>query len=265
MFQHVYLAPHYDDASLSCGGAIRRQSEAGEPVLVVTVCAASPPAHEPLSPFATNLHEQWGNPEDMVKLRRSEDQTSMEILGADYVRLDFTDCIYRGQAAQGVWHYNDNTAIFGKPQATDLSIIPELLAALLLMVPYEAGMTLYAPLTVGHHVDHQLVHAAARQLKQHGWQLLFYEDYPYTDPTSDSYNPLYNLETTLTRLEGLKLHPQIQSISAPNLQAKIESIGAYQSQLNVLFGGAEAMAAQVRDYALKVGEGSPAERIWLPG
>lgn len=265
MFQHIYLSPHYDDASLSCGGAIHRQTQAGEAVLVVTICAAPPPAHDPLSPFATRLHDLWGSPEDMVATRQTEDQTSMEILGADYVRFDFLDCIYRGQAVQGVWYYNNDTELFGKPHRDDVSFTAELLKAMAKMVPYEEGMTLYAPLSVGHHVDHQHVFAAALQLQQQGWSLVFYEDYPYSDLLYAGPDDPHNLAATLTRLQDLKLQAQLRPLSDQNLQAKIDSIGAYQSQLDVLFGSAEQMMTQVRDYALYVGEGSPTERIWLLG
>ena len=57
MLTHVYLSPHLDDAVLSCGGMIHRQAQAGERVVVVTVCAGDPPPG-PLSDFARSLHER---------------------------------------------------------------------------------------------------------------------------------------------------------------------------------------------------------------
>ena len=80
MFRHVYLSPHFDDASLSCGGNIHRQEQAGEPVLVVTVCAAPPSANEPLSPFAESQHKNWGNPGDIVAMRQTEDQAHAPVV-----------------------------------------------------------------------------------------------------------------------------------------------------------------------------------------
>ena len=61
-YRHVYLAPHYDDAALSCGGMIHHQAQAGQPVLVVTVCAAPPDSTERLSPLAEIQHRQWDQP-----------------------------------------------------------------------------------------------------------------------------------------------------------------------------------------------------------
>lgn len=265
MLKHVYLSPHYDDASLSCGGNIHRQVQDGQPVLVVTICAAAPPPYEPLSPFALHLHERWGNPEDVVATRRAEDQASMEILGADYLRLDVTDCIYRGRAQHGEWYYNDNSQLFGQIHAADLLLITAVAETIIAMVPREAETILYVPLTVGHHVDHQLVHAAGWQLWQQGWPVVFYEDYPYVDPVFAGQESSYNLAATLSHLQEANLKPRLCSFSEENLQAKIDSIAAYASQLDMLFGGRAHLERQVRNYALQVGDGSPAERIWLPG
>jgi len=266
-YRHIYLSPHYDDASLSCGGAIHKQVQAGQLVLVITICAAPPPAHEPLSPFARQLHQNWGSPEDVVATRRVEDEASMGLLGVDAVRLDFTDCIYRGQAQHEIWYYNNDTGLFGQIHPDDAALSDEIAEAIARAVSQSAGVTLYAPLTVGHHVDHQLVHMAALRLQSQGWRVVFYEDYPYVDP---GYKPhrqenLYDLEATLARLQYTNIKPQVRLFSEDDLQAKIESIAAYDSQLQVLFGGQATMETKVRDYALSVGQGSPAERIWLPG
>lgn len=266
-YQHVYLSPHYDDASLSCGGAIHRHSQAGQPVLVVTVCAAPPTPGEPLSAFAQALHQQWGNPGDVVALRQAEDQASLAILGADYLRLDFSDCIYRGEPERSEWYYNSVDDLFGSIHPGDHSLAARMASAILELVPLEAGLTLYAPLAVGHHVDHQVVNAAAWQLCQQGWRVFFYEDYPYADPDSlyaAQGRTAYTLENTLVAPQNAALQPQLHSFSDDNLQAKIESVAAYRSQIQSLFGSQSAMAEQLRRCALRIGEGCLAERVWFP-
>jgi hypothetical protein len=128
---------------------------------------------------------------------------------------------------------------------------------------------IYAPLGVGHHVDHQLALIAAWQLYEQGYTVVFYEDYPYADShypfTSYGAENRHTLAVTLATRKAAKLQPQLHPLSTKNLQAKIDSIGAYASQLQILFGDEAAMAAYVRDYALYVGQGSPAERVWVPG
>ena len=265
-YQHIYLSPHYDDASLSCGGAIHQRTQASQSVLVVTICAAPPAQDEPLSPYAKTLHEWWGAPEDAVAVRQAEDQASMNLLGADYLRLDFTDCIYRGNPEKGEWYYNSGAELFGQVHPTDLMLTDKIIKALVEQVSREKDSIVYAPLTVGHHVDHQLTHAAAWQLRQQRWTVIFYEDYPYADPDFTSYEleNTTDLETTLNRLQKLNLQPQLRFLSEENLRAKIDSIAAYTSQMSILFGSQAKMEGQVRKYALRVGGGKPAERIWIP-
>jgi LmbE family N-acetylglucosaminyl deacetylase len=265
-YPHIYLSPHYDDASLSCGGAIHRQTQAGEPALVVTVCAAPPPPDEPLSPLAERLHRSWGSPSDVIATRQAEDRRSMETLGADYVRLNFQDCIYRGHPAQGQWFYNNGVELFGPIHPEESQLVNNIVAALLEVIPAESQTTLYAPLSVGRHIDHQLVHAAARQLQQQGWLIAFYEDYPYADPASRYAGEGWGhtLETALAAPEAAHLRPQLRFFSEEDLQAKINSVRAYASQLEMLFDEAK-VEEPLRTYALQVGEGRLAERVWLPG
>lgn len=265
-YQHIYFSPHYDDASLSCGGAIHHHTQAGQSVLVVTVCAAPPTPGEALSAFAQALHQQWGNPGDAVALRQAEDQASLAILGADYLRLNVSDCIYRGKAQHNEWFYNSVDELFGPIHPGDQSLVAKIVEAVVELVPLEVGSTLYAPLGVGHHVDHQVVNAAAWRLHQRGWPAIFYEDYPYTDPDSlyaaQGRTP-YTLENTLTIPQNAALQPQLHFLTEDNLQVKIESVAAYRSQLESLFGSEAAMAERLRKYALRVGAGRLAERVWV--
>ncbi|MFN8459011.1 MAG: hypothetical protein U0401_30915 [Anaerolineae bacterium] len=241
---------------------------ARQPVLVVTVCAAPPTPGEPLSAFAQALHQQWGNPGDMVALRQAEDQNSLAILGADYVRLNFTDCIYRGEPQHGRWYYSSVDDLFGPIHPNDQTLAAKIAGAIIELVPVGVGLTLYAPLAAGHHVDHQMVNAAAWLLHQQGWPVAFYEDYPYADPDSlyaAQGRTEYTLENTVATPQNAALQPQLHFFSEDNLQAKIQSVAAYRSQLESLFGGESAMAERLRKYALHVGKSRLAERIWVPG
>ncbi len=266
-YHHIYLSPHYDDASLSCGGAIHQQVQAGASVLVITVFAAPPMPGEPLSPFAEAMHRRWGTPEDVIATRQLEDQASMEILGADYLRFKFTDCIYRGHPQQEAWYYTSDADIFGEIHPADRPLVADIVEAMREMIPAGEDMTIYAPLTVGHHVDHQLVHAVAWQLRAPAYTLAFYEDYPYAalDNLQTGQETPYTLQVTLAARQVVNWQPRLCFLSEENLQAKIESVRAYTSQLPVLFGSEAEMEQRVRNYALRLGQGRPAERIWLPG
>ncbi|MFN2182380.1 MAG: PIG-L family deacetylase, partial [Anaerolineae bacterium] len=66
--KHVYLSPHLDDAVMSCGGTIHRQTSRGDQVLAITIFSGNHQGGE-LSPFALVQHGYWGNPPHPMLLR----------------------------------------------------------------------------------------------------------------------------------------------------------------------------------------------------
>lgn len=270
-YTHVYLSPHYDDAALSCGGAIFQQARQGRLPLVITLFAAPPDPGQALSPFAENMHHTWGSPADVVGARQAEDRAAMAILGADYLRLNLLDCIYRGRPEAGEWYYTGEAELFGQVHPAETDMAAAIAAAVLELVPFQPDTVVYAPLAAGYHVDHQLAHAAAWQLRQQGWTIVFYEDYPYADPGYPFTRPAnpwehdHTLAATLVARAPAKLQPQLHHLSGADLQARIDSVAAYASQVPMLFGSQADMAHYLRQYVLRVGNGQPAERTWRPG
>ena len=254
-YAHVYLSPHLDDAVLSCGGLIHTQARDGQPPLVITIFAGRPPTDVELSAFAQTQHLRWGSPEDAIAARWSEDQAALSKLGADYLRLNYLDCVYRGKECgdEPEWYYASEEAIFGPVHPSEQNLPADLATTLTEFIPPSEGVTLYAPLTVGNHVDHQLAFFAAPILKAQGWQVWYYEDYPYVEAEGA-------LSTTLTMRGVEHWHPIVMPLDEDALEAKIEAIACYQSQLGVLFGSAEAMPDRVRDFATCV----KGEKIWQP-
>jgi LmbE family N-acetylglucosaminyl deacetylase len=262
-YRHVYLSPHYDDAALSCGGLIHQQTQAGELALALTVFAAPPESDENLSPFARGQHESWGALTDAVAVRQAEDRAALALLGADYLRLKFADCIYRGEKKPGTWFYTSNDDLFGAVKADDLPLVAEITEAVMELIPNDGAVTLYAPLAVGHHVDHQLVNMAGRQLQLNGYRLAFYADYPYADPFFEGrYAP--GLAETLAAYQNADLHPALHPLIAADLAAKVAAVQAYGSQMGILFDGPIEAKTRLTHYAAHVGQGQPAACIWLP-
>jgi len=264
-YDHVYLSPHFDDAVFSCGGAIHQQRRRGEAVLVVTVCAAVPDATLSFSSVAERLHALMGSPEEVVALRRAEDRAALARLGADGLWLGVTDCIYR-RAGRGSWYYTSLPEVFGRVHPGDEALAAEIATAVQEKVAGGPQTTLYAPLTVGGHVDHQVVHRAARVLRAHGWRVVFFEDYPYAEP--DHPHPLDPANTSTlaaTVAAWPSLAPRSIRLSEDDMQAKIDGAGAYRSQVAMLFGDEEALAGRLRAYALHACGSYPAERFWIPG
>ncbi len=59
-YRHIFLSPHFNDVVYSCGGTLGVQVSSGLHPLVITVFGGPPPANTPLSPFAQQVHGQWG-------------------------------------------------------------------------------------------------------------------------------------------------------------------------------------------------------------
>lgn len=252
-YRHIYLSPHLDDAALSCGGAIAQHTSGGAPVLVVNICTGAPPAGTPLSPFAQMLHARWGvSAEEAMARRLREDAEALEALRADSLQLDLLDAIYRMPDA-----YTDDASLFGSPAGGD-HLAEEVLARLEPLIARFPDAIVYAPLGVGRHVDHQATYMAARALLKAGASVAFYEDFPYVTRE-------HALTQRLDELGGReRFLPLVTSIDS-TLTRKIGAIEAYASQLDILFGGAAAMAEAVRNYAASVrpDQGTYGERIWM--
>jgi LmbE family N-acetylglucosaminyl deacetylase len=250
-YAHVYLSPHLDDAVLSCGGAIHQQVMAGRCPLVITLFAGRPPANAALSDFAQSLHARWRDSTDLLATRWAEDQAALAALGADYLRLNYPDCIYRGREHAGEWYYASEEAIFGPVHPAEQGLPAELAATLSEFIPPGDDVMLYAPLTIGNHVDHQLAFATALILKARGWQVRFYEDYPYAAADGA-------VAAALAARGASHWQSTTVPLDKEDLEAKIQAVACYESQVRVLFDTVEAMPGRVRDYATRVG----GERLW---
>jgi LmbE family N-acetylglucosaminyl deacetylase len=245
---HIYLSPHLDDAVFSCGGMIHQQTQAGERVIVVTICAGGPPVG-PFSEFAQSLHERWQTPLEAVAVRRAEDLAALSGLGAEGIHLSTPDCIYRVQAASGAHLYASEEALFGEVHLSELNLIRRMADETARLLRTFPRPHLYAPLGLGHHVDHQLTRQAAEVA---GRVHAYFEDYPYVERTR---------EETRAALES-KLALELIYLTPADLEAKVQAIAAYASQLSSFWEDGAAMEAAIRDFAGRVGAGRPAERLW---
>jgi LmbE family N-acetylglucosaminyl deacetylase len=252
----LYLAPHLDDAVLSCGGLIARQVQEGRQALVLTIFAGDP-SPGPETRFAAVLAGRSQTPRTYPALRRAEDRAAVESLGASWLHWIYPDCIYRLHPLSGEPLYTDEVAIFGEVHPSERGgLLGGLTVRLQALCDQLCPATVYAPLTVGHHVDHHLVQWASRRLTRRGWNLRFYEDYPYVAWPGC-------LEGALG-IAGDGWQPELEPMTPDALQAKTRAISCYLSQLHGLFGGEEAMPGLVEGYARSLCAAGPAERFWRP-
>ncbi|HEX8034686.1 MAG TPA: PIG-L family deacetylase [Ktedonobacterales bacterium] len=254
-YRHVYLQPHFDDAALSSGGSIALQRATGQRVLIVTVFGGIPADGTRLSGYAQQIQQRTGlglDAGDAVRQRRAEDARAAEVLGADTLWLDYLDAIYRGSPA----YYQSEESLFGTINASDTHLDEELSSTLLNIYERAPLAAFYAPLGIGHHVDHQLSCSAADRLAQRKVNIKFYEDFPYVAQQG-------SLDGRRSEL-GIPMEPEVVEISG-TMRLKEEAISQYTSQVPQLFGSEERMRQMVNGYASSLRRTQPGlqlERYW---
>ena len=256
---HVYLSPHLDDAVMSCGGMIHQQTSSGDQVQAITIFAGECQGGA-LSPFALVQHGYWGNPPHPMPLRRAEDTAALMLLGADAAHLDYLDAVYRA-GPDGEWLYADEEALWQEVGPTDPLMengTQDLVDQLVAVIPPPDQAMVYGPLGVGQHVDHQVVHAAARKLLARGYRMAFYEDYPYAMEPGAT-------ELAVAAAGAEEWQVDTVSLEPTDLIVKVSALSYYRSQMYVLFGGIERMPNRVWSFAAACSPGtSLAERLWWP-
>ena len=226
----IYISPHFDDAVLSCGGLIFDQARAGIPVEIWTIFAGDPPPG-PLSEFARVNHKLWGTTtgEETVAMRKAEDEQAAGIVGAIPVHFDIPDCIYRRSPA-GEYLYTET--VVTSPHPADKRLPRR--SAVALKSELRKDDTLVSPLSLGGHVDHVLARQAAESLHK---PLRYYADIPYLLNSPQTLNP------AVARLES-----DLFNISAEGLNAWLEGVAAYRSQVDSLFKGDGTLYNAIRTY-----------------
>ena len=249
---HLFLSPHSDDAALSCGGLIWHLAQQGEPVTAVTVMAGPMPPDMPMTPFVEDHIRRWALGSDPVPGRRAEDERALAELGAVARFGVIPDALYRTDG-HGIPLYPDRDALFGAIHPRD----PLLADSGAITRQLDPAATIYAPLGAGNHVDHQLARDTVLSWRQSHPEVavFFYEEYPYSADAADA------AQKALARL-GHPARPVARHASAAAMRAKIQAIACYRSQISTFWDDAQDMAESARAYALRVGEGRYAERLW---
>ena len=248
--QHLFLSPHLDDAIYSCGGTLWTLAQRQEPCTVLTICAGFPPAD--LSLYAQSLHARWGLPDpadarQMVEARREEDRTACRLLGVEPLYWEIGDCIYRSESIEGQneprWLYQSDEAIFGSVDPADDRLVAEMAARLQQLAGRSENGWVYTPMTIGNHVDHQLVRRAAEQAFDRS-RLRYYTDYPYIAYPGE-----------LERLQNDPAWGQQASmmLSPKAIAARVDAMACYRSQLSTFWPDEAALRAEV--YGLVAAQG----------
>lgn len=239
----IYLSPHFDDVVLSCGGIIHQQTRLGEQVEIWTICAGDVPKGE-LSVFARSLHQRWQTGDEAVSIRRQEDIAACQRLGVSYHHLEIPDCVYRVlPGGEPVIQREED--LFQPIKPGENILVEKIASHLKARLPQKAYLV--SPLAAGGHVDHRLTRQSAEMVSDTS---VYYADYPYSARFPNQVNALVPQNYESMRLV---FEPQ-------DLQAWVESILCYASQISTFWSTLEEMRESIQAYAVS----SQHRLLWFP-
>ncbi len=236
----LFISPHLDDAVFSAGGLAGLLADGGWRTVLATVFTRSVVPAQGFA-LACQLDKGLAPDVDYMALRRAEDHAAARLLRFTHTRwLDLVEAPHRS--------YESAPALFG-PLRDDDAIGPDLCAKLGALAAEFAPDLVLAPQGLGNHVDHQQVTKAVIACFP-AERIAFYRDTPYAirQPAS----------------QPLGLVPALPAATigiAAALDRKIAAAQAYTSQIGFQFGGAGPLALALSDFAVREGDGVPAERF----
>jgi LmbE family N-acetylglucosaminyl deacetylase/SAM-dependent methyltransferase len=243
---HLFFSPHADDVVLSCGGTIHSLISQNKSVKVVGVFAGMPVPSE-YSAFARHLHRKWDLQSNPITERWREDTVAMKELGVNkFERWDFVEAPYRTRL-DGSLLYLGNEELVGVVAEEDQTLRDRIAQAMRKHLGDLAPTAvLYFPLSLGKHVDHQILFDIGLELAAFGRQVRFYEDYPYSQA--------YELDGTQAKWRA-HVVPIV-------LKTKLRAACAYTSQLRGLGGSPSLLEKRLQAYGAAVGGKGLSERYW---
>lgn len=257
--RHVFLSPHLDDVALSCGASLLRLARSGSAARVVTVFAGGTPPALGASPLARMLFGEEVKPEALACARREEDRAALRLLGASALHLEYPEALFRGTAGERPeWHYPELAALFKGVHPLDEGLCARVAESLCGIIPWDS--LVYAPICRAPHVDHRITLLAALRLRQQGYAVACYEDFPYRSGLTT----MAGGGRALPAAAQIGLEEAVLEAAQEDLAGKVAALTCYRSQMGALFGGDARMREQVTTQAYLAGEGSPAEKFWLP-
>jgi LmbE family N-acetylglucosaminyl deacetylase len=230
----VIVSPHPDDAALSAFMWMHKVEMAdggGVQPLVLDV-------------FSRATWWRFAPPdsvEEIQRVRHDEERLVTSLTGARLQMLDLPEALLRGYTMHDV---------FQPPVASRDSIVRAALAAAIEELTRESVLWLL-PLGIGNHVDHVIARDETLAALEHAGvpnhRIFFYEDLPYAADQS-------GIPNFSDAIPGRHLRPGSRGPIPGNI--KFECLRAYWSQLTW------RQIELVREYARRVGSGTPEERVW---
>ena len=238
--KYIFISPHLDDVSLSCGGIVNQLSGKNFKIEIWSIFSGSPESKN-IPPFALSLHNRWKLPLNAPKKRRLEDIEACKVLGAAFRHFHFLDCIYRKDYSGDAIIQKEEDLYQPIPKS-QLPLVEEISSIIKSQIMPEDFIV--SPLAIGDHLDHQIIFQSIMSLNLQN--LFFYEDYPYVIKTQKN-------EDVKENLIPLNFH-----LDDENIQNWYRSIAAYKSQISTFWKDIDHMKTEISHF-FEIGGG---KNLW---
>ena len=180
-----------------------------------------------------------------IEERWREDTTAMHEVGIRaFEHWDYLEAPYR-TTPDGDPLYVTDEGLTGEVSIEDGKLRTEISRQVRTLLERSNNAVSYFPLSLGHHVDHQILFAIGLEMRAAGKQVRFYEDYPY----AEAYE-----------VNGHKeWQPEVLPVV---IGPKIRAASAYASQLRGLGGSTAVLGKRLSDFGDSIGHGQAGERYW---
>ena len=154
------LSPHLDDTFFSIGGVLAVLSKSIKKIKNIVIFS-----HDQYV-----IKEYDAGVKANIALRKNEENMNCRSIGISPVYLDY-EAAYPGR---GYANWNDPI-----DEKRDASLIEDLSKKIREELGSVKESLIFAPLSIGGHIDHRIVNRIAAGFKNEGFKVVFYEDLPY--------------------------------------------------------------------------------------
>ena len=228
----IIFAAHSDDAALSIGGYLLvNKGSCVEIVNVFSNCLKS-----------INLIKYLRTPKEVTFFNNEEEKLYAKITGSSLKFLHYPEALQR----------NYKNPITNKIGNQDKALVRTLENQINQVLIKQEPIQAYFPLSIGDHIDHIILYKIGRLMLDKGFNILFYEDLPYTNEIC----PI-ELETQFKeKTKGLRIIKMVDISEV--IQRKIQLASIYKTQYDTQY------LSKISDYAFEIGDGKAIERLWGP-
>jgi LmbE family N-acetylglucosaminyl deacetylase len=212
----VFLSPHLDDATLSCGGLIASAPDKKNIEIWTLFCSA--PLFGSTTPLTAWLHGVSGasSGRQLSRTRKMEDEAACRVLQVNFRHFGWADAVYRRDR-------NGNSLYSTTRQDTwnpaDQKILEEMSATLRKRLAPDDVVV--SPAGIGRHVDHLIARRSAELAAQ--GRVAYYVEVPYVESAAGDVS---------SQTRGLDATPY--DLPEQSVQRWLEAVACYRSQIPLL-------------------------------